>query len=59
MRMHEGNNSPSSKVSEEKGGGGVPGIRAEISLQPTLKTVMRQAILLQSMEVNSGGDFHL
>ncbi|KAK4806186.1 hypothetical protein QYF61_001109 [Mycteria americana] len=40
-------------------GGGAPGARAEIPLQPVLKTVVRQAVPLQPMEVNSGADIYL
>ncbi|GAB0209117.1 AN1-type zinc finger protein 5-like [Grus japonensis] len=47
------------KVSEEGGGGGAPGTGAEIPLQPMVKTMVRQAIPLQPMEVNSGADIHL
>jgi len=34
-------NSADTKVSEEVGGGGAPGSRAEIPLQPMEKTVVR------------------
>ncbi|KAK4832478.1 hypothetical protein QYF61_023525 [Mycteria americana] len=47
------------KVSEEGGGGGAPGARAEIPLQPMVKPMVRQAVPLQSMEVNGGADLHL
>jgi len=45
MRIRERNNSADTKVSEEGGGGGVPGTRAEIPLQPVV--------------VHSGADIHL
>ena len=52
-------NSADSKVREEGGGGGAPGARAEIPLQPVVKTMVRQAVPLQPMEVHSGADIHL
>ena len=45
LRRCESNNSADTKVREEGGGGGAPGARAEIPLQP--------------MEVNGGADIHL
>ncbi|GAB0206480.1 hypothetical protein GRJ2_003113600 [Grus japonensis] len=59
MRICEKNNSADTKVSEEGGGGGVPGTGAEIPLQPVVKTMVRQAVPLQPMEVNGGADIHL
>ncbi|GAB0209312.1 AN1-type zinc finger protein 5-like [Grus japonensis] len=47
------------KVSEEGGGEGNPGTRAEIPLQSVEKTMVRQAVPLQPMEVNGGADIHL
>ncbi|GAB0204015.1 AN1-type zinc finger protein 5-like [Grus japonensis] len=47
------------KVSEEGGGGGVPGAGAEIPLQPVEKTMVRQAVPMQPMEVDGGADIHL
>ncbi|KAK4825374.1 hypothetical protein QYF61_027127 [Mycteria americana] len=47
------------KVSEEGGGGGAPGAGAEIPLQPLVKTMVRQAVPLQPMEVNGGAYIHL
>jgi len=47
------------KVSEEGGGRGAPGTRAEISLQPMMNTMVRQAVPLQPMEVHGGADIHL
>ncbi|KAK4833071.1 hypothetical protein QYF61_027733, partial [Mycteria americana] len=52
-------NDGDTKASEEGGGGGAPGTRAEIPLQPVLKTMVRQAVSLQPMEVNGGADIHL
>ena len=59
MRRCEKNNSADTKISEEGGGGGAPGARAEIPLQPMVKTMVRQAVPLQPMEVNGGADIHL
>jgi len=53
------NNSADTKVSEEGGGGSVPVAEAEIPLQPMEKTMVRQAIPLQPMEVHGGADIHL
>ncbi|GAB0207045.1 epimerase family protein SDR39U1 [Grus japonensis] len=54
----ERNNHADTKVSEEGGGGGGPGARAEIPLQPMVKTIVRQVVPLQPMEVHSGADIH-
>ena len=60
VRIHERNNSAHTKVSDEGGGGGgAPGIGAEIPLQPMEKTMARQAFALQLMEICSGTDIHL
>ena len=59
VRICERNNSADTKVSEEGGGGGAPGAGAEIPLQPMVKTMVRQAVPLQPMEVNSGAGIHL
>ena len=59
VRICERNNSADTKVSEEEGGGGAPGARAEIPWQPVVKTMVRQTVPLQPMEVNSGADIHL
>lgn len=53
------NNSADTKVSEEGGRGGAPGAGAEIPLQLVVKTLGRQAVLLQSMEANQGAEIHL
>jgi len=50
VRRCERNNSADTKVSEKGGGGGPPGIRAEIPLQPMEKTMVRQTVLLQPVE---------
>ncbi|GAB0179144.1 AN1-type zinc finger protein 5-like [Grus japonensis] len=47
------------QVSAEGGAGGAPGAGAEIPLQPMVKTMVRQAVPLQPMEVHSGADIHL
>ena len=59
MRRCERNNSADTKVREEGGGGGAPGTGAEIPLQPMVKTMARQAVFLQPMEINGGADIHL
>ena len=59
VRRCERNNSADTKVSEEGGGGGAPGAGAEIPLQPMVKTMVRQAVPLQPMEVHGGADIHL
>ncbi|GAB0186167.1 mitochondrial enolase superfamily member 1 [Grus japonensis] len=59
VRRFERNNSAGTKVSEEGGGGGAPGAGAEIPLQPVEKTMVRQAVPLQPIEVNTGADIHL
>ena len=43
MRLCERNNSADSKVREEGGREGAPGAKAEIPLQPVMKTMVRQA----------------
>ncbi|GAB0204350.1 epimerase family protein SDR39U1 [Grus japonensis] len=59
VRRCERNNSADTQVSEEEGGGGAPGARAEILLQPMEKIMVRQAVPLQPMEVHGGADIHL
>ena len=59
VRRCERNSSADTKVSEEGGGGGAPGAGAEIPLQPIVKTMVRQAVPLQPMEVHGGADIHL
>ncbi|KAJ7413319.1 suppression of tumorigenicity 5 protein isoform x4 [Pitangus sulphuratus] len=53
VRIFERNNSADTKVSEGEGGG-TPGAREEIPLQPVVKTMVRQAVPLKLMEVHSG-----
>ncbi|GAB0209072.1 epimerase family protein SDR39U1 [Grus japonensis] len=59
VRRCERNNFADTKVSEEGGGGGAPGTRAKIPLQPMEKTMVKQAGPLQPMEVDGGADIHL
>ena len=59
MRTCKRNNPADTKVSEEGGGGDAPGARAEIPLQPMVKTMVRQAVPLQPREVHGGADIHL
>ncbi|KAK4810779.1 hypothetical protein QYF61_008751, partial [Mycteria americana] len=58
VRKRERNNHADTKVREEGRGGGAPGTRAEILLQPVVKTMVRQVVPLQPMEVHSGADIH-
>jgi len=56
----ERNHSADTKVSEAEGGGRALGARAEIlPLQPMMKTMVRQVVPLQPMEIHSGADIHL
>ena len=59
VRICKRNNSADTEISEEGGGGGAPGTGAELPLQPMMKTMVRQAVPLQPMEVNGGADLHL
>jgi len=59
VRICERNSPADTKVSEEVGGGGAPGIAAEIPLQHMVKTMVRQAVPLQPMEAHCGADIHL
>jgi len=43
----------------EGGGGGAPGTRAEVPLQPMMKTTVRQFVPLKPMEGHGGVDIHL
>ena len=56
---YESNNPADTKASEERGGGSAPRTRAEVPLQPVMKTMVRQAVPLQPMEVHCGADLHL
>jgi len=57
VRACERNKSADTKISEG-GGGGPPGTRAEILLQPVVKTMVKHVVSLQPMEVHSGGDIY-
>jgi len=58
VRRCERNNSADTKVNEE--GGGTRNVRAEsLPLQLVIKTMMRQVVPLQSMEVHGGADLQL
>jgi len=59
VRLCERNNSADTKVSEEGEGGDAPGTGTEIPLQPMEKTIVRQAVPLQPMEVHGGAHIHL
>jgi len=59
VKICESNSSADTKVSEDRGGGGAPGARAEILLQLVKKAMVRQVVPLQSIEVYSGADIHL
>jgi len=59
VRLCERNNSADTKVTEEGGGGGAPGTGAEIPLHPVEKTMARQAVPMQPMEVHGGAGIHL
>ncbi|GAB0181680.1 EH domain-containing protein 4 [Grus japonensis] len=56
VRRCERNSPADTKVSAEGGGGGTPGTRAEIPLQPMEKTMVRQAVSLQPMEDDGGAE---
>jgi len=59
VRKCERHNPADTMVSEEGGGGGAPGTRAETPLQIVMKTMVRQAVSLQPMEVHHGADINL
>ena len=59
VRICERNSSPDTKVSAEGEVGGAPGSGAAIPLQLMEKTMVRQAVPLQPMEVHCGADIHL
>ncbi|GAB0175668.1 acid sphingomyelinase-like phosphodiesterase 3b [Grus japonensis] len=56
VRRCERNNSADPKVSAEGGARGAPGARAEIPLQILEKTMVRQAVPLQPIEVYGGAE---
>jgi len=58
VRICESNNSADTKVSEGGGGRGAPGTGAEVPLQPMEKTMVRQAVPLQPMEVDGEADIY-
>lgn len=55
----ERNYSGNTKVNEEGVGRCAPGAGAVIPLQDLEKILVRQTVLLQTMEVNSGTNIHL
>jgi len=59
VRACDRNNSADTKVSKIGRGEGAPGARAEIPLQPVEKTMVKQAVPLQPMEVHGGTNIHL
>lgn len=59
MRSYERNSSADSKVSEEGGEQGAPCTKAETPLQPVVKAMVRQAVLLLSMEVHTAAEIQL
>ncbi|PKU37917.1 protein pxr1-like [Limosa lapponica baueri] len=59
VRIRERNGPADTKVSGEGGGGSAPGAGAEISLQPVVKTLVRQAVPLQPLQVHGGAEIHL
>ena len=58
VRKCERNNSAGTRVSEEGGGGGAPGARAEIPLQPVVQTMVMQVVSLRPMEDHGGVAIH-
>ena len=60
MGLCERKKSADTKVGEEGGGGGTPDARPEIfPLQAMMKTIVRQAVPLQPMEICGGADIYL
>jgi len=56
----ERNNSADTNVSEEGEGGGAPDDEAEsFPLQLVMKTMVRQVVSQQPMQVHGGADIHL
>ncbi|KAJ7426843.1 hypothetical protein WISP_11984 [Willisornis vidua] len=47
------------KISEEGGVGDAPAARAEIPLQPMVKTLLSQTVLLEPEEAHGGAEIHL
>jgi len=58
VRICERNNSTDTRVDEGREGG-APGIRAEIPLQLVVKTMVRQEVPMQPMEIHGAADIHL
>jgi len=60
VRQCERNNSADTKVSEEGAGGGARDAGGkDLPLQVMMKTMVRQVVPLQPMEVHGGADLHL
>lgn len=59
VRKCDKNSPADAKIGEEGGGRSAPGARAEIPLQPVVKTMVMQAVSLQPMEDYSEADLHL
>jgi len=59
VRQSESNNSADTKAIEEGVAGGDPGAGAEIPLQPVMKTMVRQVVPLQPMEIHGAADIHI
>jgi len=60
VRQYERNNSVDTKVSKAEWGGGARNARAEsFPLRLMMKTMVRQVVPLQSMQVHGGVDIHL
>lgn len=55
MRKYEKNSSTDSKT-REGGAGGSPGFGSEIPLQPIVKTMVKQVVYLQPVEVHGVAD---
>lgn len=53
VRTCERNSAVYTRVSEERGRGGTAGVREDIPLNPIVKTMVRPAVPLQSMEIHS------
>lgn len=57
-RNNERSKPADTKFSEGGRGGGVPGLGVEMPLQPVEKTMVKQVVPLEPMEVHSGADRH-
>jgi len=58
VRICERNNSADTEASQNGRGGGAPATRAEISLQPMVKAMVKQVVPLQPMENQTRADIH-